>query len=222
MSLGNSPYCRCLCSDGSLKRDVDPISASRHPCDVVSRRGLKTQPKLRTSEFAVVITNDQLFIETKMLPSDSIVLSEVRCIIVATRKIAGHTDYAIRVQTNRCGGEDLVYRRFSAFLQLQQLARRHFQDSAACCGGTTSCLLTSCLERVFVDTEFPVMQGRLLGKNSKNVVSERVQFLNAFLLELEEAFCKCPPVVMACCEKKGCKIIKLLKSFYGCIGVSDM
>ncbi|KAH7470467.1 hypothetical protein PRIC1_001650 [Phytophthora ramorum] len=159
-----------------------------------------------------------------MLPPSSptncaVALSDVRSNVVATRKVAGHTDYAIRVQTDRYGGEDLVYRRFSAFLQLQQLARRHFQDHTVCCGGDKSCLLASCLERVFVDTEFPVMQGRFLGKNSKGVVRERVLFLNAFLLELEEALCKCPPVVMARCEKQGCKITKLLKSFYGCLGV---
>ncbi|RLN58109.1 hypothetical protein BBJ29_007725 [Phytophthora kernoviae] len=139
--------------------------------------------------------------------------------MLATRKVASHTDYAIRVQTDRYGGEDLVYRRFSAFLQLQQLARRHFEEHATCCGGDKSCLLASCLERVFVDTEFPVMQGRFLGKNSKTVVRERVLFLNAFLLELEEALCKCPPVVMTRCEKQGCKIMKLLKSFYGCLDV---
>ncbi|KAG2779476.1 hypothetical protein JG687_00015886 [Phytophthora cactorum] len=160
-----------------------------------------------------------------MLPPTSptnapIALGDVRCSVVATRKVAGHTDYAIRVQTDRYGGEDLVYRRFSAFLQLQQLARRHFQDHAVCCGSDESCLLASCLERVFEDTEFPVMQGRFLGKNSKSVVRERVLFLNAFLLELEEALCKCPPVVMARCEKQGCKITKLLKSFYGCLDVS--
>lgn len=153
---------------------------------------------------------------------DAITLSDVRCTVVATRKVAGHTDYAIRVQTDRYGGEDLVYRRFSAFLQLQQIVRRHLEEGAAsvCCGGDKNCLLASCLERVFVNTEFPVMQGRFLGKNSKSVVRERVLFLNAFLLELEEALCKCPPVVMACCEKKGCKISKLLKSFYGCLDVS--
>ncbi|KAG6576190.1 Brefeldin A-inhibited guanine nucleotide-exchange protein 1 [Phytophthora cinnamomi] len=162
-----------------------------------------------------------------MLPPNSptysaVALSDVRCSVVATRKVAGHTDYAIRVQTDRFGGEDLVYRRFSAFLQLQQLARRHFQEHAVCCGGDKSCLLASCLERVFVDTEFPVMQGRFLGKNSKSVVRERVLFLNAFLLELEEALCKCPPVVMNRCEKQGCKITKLLKSFYGCLDVANV
>ncbi|KAF4031295.1 hypothetical protein GN244_ATG16874 [Phytophthora infestans] len=158
-----------------------------------------------------------------MLPTTptnaSIALGNVRCSVVATRKVAGHTDYAIRVLTDRYGGEDLVYRRFSAFLQLQQLARRHFQDHVVCCGGDKSCLLASCLERVFEDTDFPVMQGRFLGKNSKSVVRERVLFLNAFLLELEEALCKCPPVVMARCETQGCKITKLLKSFYGCLNV---
>ncbi|CAH0482365.1 unnamed protein product [Peronospora belbahrii] len=153
--------------------------------------------------------------------NSAIVLGDVRCTIVATRKVAGHTDYVIRVQTDRYGGEDLVYRRFSAFLQLQQLARRQLQEGTMCCGGDKSCLLTSCLERVFMNTEFPVMQGCFLGKNSKNVVRERVLFLNAFLLELEEALCKCPPVVMACCEKKGCKITKLLKSFYGCLEMSS-
>ncbi|CEG43963.1 hypothetical protein L915_03045 [Plasmopara halstedii] len=163
-----------------------------------------------------------------MLPLNSptnsdITLGNLRCTIVSTRKVASHTDYAIRVQTDRNGGQDLVYRRFSAFLQLQQIARRHFQEHDVCCGGKKSCLLASCIEHVFVDTEFPVMQGRFLGKNSKSVVRERVLFLNAFLLELEEALCKCPPVVMACCEKQGCKIIKLLKSFYGCLdlGSSD-
>ncbi|KAG7392711.1 hypothetical protein PHYBOEH_006308 [Phytophthora boehmeriae] len=160
-----------------------------------------------------------------MLPPNSptsaaVSLNDVRSSVVATRKVAGHTDYAIRVQTDRYGGEDLVYRRFSAFLQLQQLARRHFEEHATCCGGDKSCLLASCLERVFVDTEFPVMQGRFLGKNSKTVVRERVLFLNAFLLELEEALCKCPFVVMARCEKQGCKITKLLKSFYGCLDIS--
>ena len=153
-------------------------------------------------------------------PTDSVIaLENVRGTIVATRKIAGHTDYAIRVQTDRYGSEDLVYRRFSSFLQLQQLVRRYFQEHAACCGGDKSCLLASCLERVFADTEFPVMQGRLLGKNSKSVVRERVLFLNAFLLELEEALCKCPPLVMARCETQGCKVTTLLKSFYGCLGV---
>ncbi|OWZ11127.1 hypothetical protein PHMEG_00015904 [Phytophthora megakarya] len=160
-----------------------------------------------------------------MLPPTSpinaaIALCDVRCSVVATRKVAGHTDYAIRVETGRYGGEDLVYRRFSAFLQLQQLACRHFQEQAVCCGGDKNCLLALCLERVFEDTEFPVMQGCFLGKNSKSVVRERVLFLNAFLLELEEALCKCPPVVMARCEKHGCKITKLLKSFYGCLNVS--
>ncbi|CAH0485125.1 unnamed protein product [Peronospora farinosa] len=154
------------------------------------------------------------------LTNSVIALGDVRCNIVATRKIAGHTDYAIRVQTDRYGGEDLVYRRFSAFLQLQQLVRLRLQEDGMCCGGDKNCLLASCLERVFVDTDFPVMQGRLLGKNSKSVVRERVLFLNAFLLELEEALCKCPPVVMTCCEKQGCKITKLLKSFYGCLVVA--
>lgn len=153
--------------------------------------------------------------------NSTIALSNLRCTIVTTRKVAGHTDYAVRVQTDRYGGEDLVYRRFSAFLQLQQIARRHFQDHVVCCGGDKSCLLASCLERVFVNTEFPVMQGCLLGKNSKSVVRERVLFLNAFLLELEEALCKCPPVVMARCEKQGCKIAKLIKSFYGCLHVPN-
>ncbi|RLN73787.1 hypothetical protein BBJ28_00014459 [Nothophytophthora sp. Chile5] len=157
-----------------------------------------------------------------MLPPNSptasaIVLNDVLTTVVATRKEAGHTDYAIRVQTDRFGSEAIVYRRFSAFLQLQRLACRHFQEHACSCGGGKDCLLSAFLERVFTATEFPVMQGRLLGKNSKNVVRERVLFLNAFLLELQEALCKCPPVVMARCEKEGCKITKLLKSFYGCL-----
>ncbi|TDH70853.1 hypothetical protein CCR75_007177 [Bremia lactucae] len=158
-----------------------------------------------------------------MLPPNSptrsaIALSELRSSIVATHKVGGHTDYAIRVQADRF--DDLVYRRFSAFLQLQQLTRRHFQDHVVCCDGNKSCLLAPFLERVFVDTEFPVMQGCFLGKNSKTVVRERVLFLNAFLLELEESLCKCPPLVMTRCEKQNCKITKLLKSFYGCLDVS--
>lgn len=151
-----------------------------------------------------------------MLPP-SIALNSVHTSVVDTRKDDGHTDYAIRVQTDAYDAGEIVYRRFSAFLELQRLARRHFQDAGNCCGGDKGCLLAAFLERVFAATEFPVLQGRLLGKNSKGVVRERVLFLNAFLLELEEALNKCPPIVMARCEKERCKMTKLLKSFYGCV-----
>ncbi|KAF1324407.1 Brefeldin a-inhibited guanine nucleotide-exchange protein 1, partial [Globisporangium splendens] len=151
-----------------------------------------------------------------MLPT-SIMLNAVHTSVVNTRKEDGHTDYAIRVQTDAYDEGEIVYRRFSAFLQLQRLACRHFQDTTYCCGGDKNCLLATFLEPVFTATEFPVMQGRFLGKNSKNVVRERVLFLNAFLLELEEALNKCPPVVMNRCEKENCKLTKLIKSFYGCV-----
>lgn len=151
-----------------------------------------------------------------MLPV-TIALNSVHTSVVDTRKEDGHTDYAIRVQTDAYGEGEIVYRRFSAFLQLQRLARRHFQDQTYCCGGEKNCLLAHFLEPVFSATEFPVMHGRFLGKNSKGVVRERVLFLNAFLLELEEALNKCPPIVMNRCEKERCKMTKLLKSFYGCV-----
>lgn len=151
-----------------------------------------------------------------MLPAH-LPLNAVRTCVVDTRKESGHTDYAIQVQSQSCGETEIVYRRFSGFTQLQRLARRHFQDHAYCCGGDKNCLLTTFLEPLFNATEFPVMQGRFMGKNSKSVVRERVLFLNAFLLELEEALSKCPPVVLQRCEKENCKMVKLLKSFYGCV-----
>lgn len=154
-----------------------------------------------------------------MLPL-STTLTAVHTEVVDTRKEQGHTDYAIRVQTDPYSEGEIVFRRFSAFLQLQRLAQRHFQDKASCCGGENKCLLASFLLPVFDNTEFPVMQGRLLGKNSKSVVRERVLFLNAFLLELQEALCKCPPLVMNRCEKENCKLVKLLKSFYGCVDLT--
>ncbi|TMW57869.1 hypothetical protein Poli38472_013343 [Pythium oligandrum] len=158
-----------------------------------------------------------------MLPQ-TIQLNAVYTSVIDTRKEGNHTDYAIRVQPRLGGNSDgeVIYRRFSAFLQLQDLARRHFQDQSCCCGnGKETCLLSRFVEPVFTATEFPVMQGRLFGKNSKMVVKERVLFLNAFLLELEEALQKCPPVVLQRCEKENCKLNKLIKSFYGCVEVSN-
>lgn len=154
-----------------------------------------------------------------MLPQTT-TLTAVHTAVVDTRKEAGHTDYAIRVQAHPFGEGEIVFRRFSAFLQLQSLAQRHFQNHGSCCGGDQTCLLAAFLEPVFTNTEFPVLQGRLLGKNSKSVVRDRVLFLNAFLLELQEALAKCPPVVMARCEKQNCKLVKLLKSFYGCVDIT--
>lgn len=157
-----------------------------------------------------------------MLPP-SISLNAVHTSVVDTRKEGSHTDYAIHVQPKFGGRSDgeIVYRRFSAFLQLQTLARRHFEEKSCPCGGNDeTCLLTSFLQPVFTSTEFPVMQGRLLGKNSKSVVRDRVLFLNAFLLELEEALQKCPPMLIQRCEKENCRLTKLLKSFYGCMDVA--
>jgi hypothetical protein len=159
-----------------------------------------------------------------MLPP-TIMLNAVHTAVIDTRKEGSHTDYAIRVQPKFGGASDgeIVYRRFSAFLQLQRLARRHMETNKCPCGGNDqNCLLTKFLKPVFTATEFPVMQGRLLGKNSRWVVKDRVLFLNAFLLELEEALQKCPPILIQRCEKENCKLAKLVKSFYGCIEPGEM
>ncbi|GLD98394.1 hypothetical protein PINS_up007091 [Pythium insidiosum] len=153
------------------------------------------------------------------MPAPSFPLNAVHSSVIDTRKDGNHTDYAIRVQPKFGGHSDgeIVYRRFSAFLQLQRLVCRHFEDKTYCCGGDKQCLLASFLEPVFNATEFPVFQGRVFGKNSKMVVKDRVLFLNAFLLELEEALQKCPPLIIERCEKENCKLNKLLKSFFGCV-----
>jgi hypothetical protein len=151
----------------------------------------------------------------------TLALNCVQTTVVNTRKKGSHTDYVIRVVKSDTGDEEIVYRRFSAFLQLQRLVQRHFKDETYCCGGAQNCLLASFLEPVFNATEFPVMHGRLMGKNSKTVVKDRILFLNAFLLELEEALHKCPAVVLARCEKEKCKMSKLLRSFYGQVDMNQ-
>nr|CCA25061.1 AlNc14C273G9991 [Albugo laibachii Nc14] len=143
---------------------------------------------------------------------------QLNCIhttVVDARKDGHHTEYAIRVYFNISGKQKVVYRRFSAFLQLQLLAQRQFQDGTYCCGGERNCLLTQFLEPLFDYTEFPKLQGALFGKNSKLVVRDRLHFLNSFLIHLEEAICKIPPGIITRCENEGCKMTKLIKSFYG-------
>ncbi|GLD94792.1 hypothetical protein PINS_up003416 [Pythium insidiosum] len=172
------------------------------------------------------------------MPSALLPLNQLSSKVVDTRKEGRHTNYAIRIQPKpgaapvttaasggvRGGDVELVYRRFSAFVQLQRLAQRHFRDTTFCCGSTASgdakesCLLTPFVRPVIEATEFPVFQGGgLLGRNSKSVVSDRVVFLNAFLVALEEALNNCPARVVQRCESENCKLTKLLKSFYGCV-----
>ncbi|KAJ0400803.1 hypothetical protein ATCC90586_008090 [Pythium insidiosum] len=163
------------------------------------------------------------------MPSAVIPLNQLSSKVVDTRKEGHHTNYAIRIQPKpgaATGGLDaeLVYRRFSAFVQLQRLVQRHFRDTTFCCGSTAtgaakeSCLLAPFVRPVFEATDFPLFQGGgLLGRNSKSVVSDRVVFLNAFLVALEEALTNCPARVVQRCENENCKLTKLLKSFYGCV-----
>lgn len=142
-------------------------------------------------------------------------LNCIQTSVIDARKDARHTEYGIRVYFNLSGKEKVVYRRFSAFLQLQHLAQRHFQDRAYCCGGDRNCLLTKFLEPLFENTEFPKLHGAVFGKNSRAVVRVRLHFLNSFLIQLEEALCKIPPGIITRCENEGCKMTKLIKSFYG-------
>jgi hypothetical protein len=142
--------------------------------------------------------------------------------VIDTRKEGHHTDYAVRIQPKQGGLSDstIVYRRFSAFVQLQRLAERHFQDVNYCCGGECNCLLTNFVKPVFESTEFSTTTTRLTGllaRNSKSVVAERVVFLNAFLTALQDALDKCPPIIVQRCEQENCKLTKLLKSFFGCL-----
>lgn len=151
------------------------------------------------------------------LESNQITLNAMHTTVVTTRKDGSHTDYAIRVVSKRSGKEEIVYRRFSAFLQLQQLAQRLFHEKRFCCGSDGNCLLVTYLEAIFYTMQFPKLQGTVLGKNSKHVVRDRIFLLNTFLLQLETALNKIPPVTMDQCEKQRCKLVKLIKSFYGCL-----
>ncbi|KAF0690185.1 Aste57867_18435 [Aphanomyces stellatus] len=136
-------------------------------------------------------------------------LTSIRSSVVDAKRDGNHTDYAIRVQ---CSEQDMViYRRYSAFVQLQKYVHRHLNEGA-CCGG--KCLLESFLTGVF-ETEFP--NANFLSKNSSKVVQERVYFLNDFLIHLQDALAKCPPRIIQRCESEGCKVSKLLKSFMGIV-----
>jgi hypothetical protein len=149
-------------------------------------------------------------------------LNTLQSTVIDTCKDGHHTDYVIRIQPKHGSASDgeVVYRRFSAFKQLQQLTMRHLHDTPHCCGGAQRCLLSTFVTPVFVSAEFHD-QGRLslFTKNSKSVVEERTVFLNAFLQSLHDALAKCPPLVMQRCENEHCKLTKLLKSFFGCIAV---
>lgn len=137
--------------------------------------------------------------------------------IIDAQRDGSHTDYAIEVSLGQ--EKEVVYRRFSAFLQLQNLCKKHFAECRSCCGQGTriqsACLLEHYLRPVFELTEFPKTQFSLTSKNSKHLVKERIILLNAFLSDLEEALSKCPRQVLETCEKKKCKLSFLLKSFYG-------
>lgn len=150
-------------------------------------------------------------------------LNSIQSTVIDTRKDGNHTDYVIRIQTKvGCSSDgDIVYRRFSAFKQLQRLVQRHVEDRTYCCGGSENCLLATFVAPAFCSTEFTnnLMQGSLsvFTKNSKSVVNERKLFLNSFLQSLEDALEKCPPLVIQRCESENCRLSKLLKSFFGCI-----
>ncbi|CAK4068752.1 unnamed protein product [Aphanomyces euteiches] len=136
-------------------------------------------------------------------------LASVRASVVDAKRDGNHTEYAVRVHALE--QEAVVYRRYSAFVQLQKYVIRHLGEGQ-CCGG--KCLLESFLTPVF-ESEFP--NGNFLTKNSTKVVQDRVYFLNDFLAQLQEALYKCPPRILQRCEAEGCKVSKLLKSFLGIV-----
>jgi len=140
-------------------------------------------------------------------------LTNVRTCIIDARRRGGHTDYAIRVQGYN-DQDTLVYRRYSAFVSLRKYVTRHLSEGQ-CCGGR--CLLENFLKELFVSTEF--YTANFLIRNSTKVVQDRVYFLNDFLQRLQEALAKCPPRIIQRCEKEGCKVSKLLKSFLGAVSV---
>lgn len=149
-------------------------------------------------------------------------LNELEPTVIDSRKSGSHTDYAIRITPssgpNGRSESAVVYRRFSAFVQLHRLVTRHFHDVNYCCGGDSKCLLSNFVRPVFDATEFSTtkLQG-LIARNSKSVVNDRINFLNAFLSTLQDALTKCPPIVLHRCEQENCKLTKLLKSFFGCL-----
>ncbi|RHY13524.1 hypothetical protein DYB25_004422 [Aphanomyces astaci] len=136
-------------------------------------------------------------------------LVNIRSSVVDAKRDGNHTEYAIRIQTH--DDDIVVYRRYSAFVQLQKYVHRHLFEGQ-CCGG--KCLLESFLTNVF-ETEFP--NANFLTKNSAKVVQERVYFLSDFLQLLQDALAKCPPRIIQRCEGEGCKVSKLLKSFLGIV-----
>ncbi|TMW58947.1 hypothetical protein Poli38472_007092 [Pythium oligandrum] len=154
-------------------------------------------------------------------------LNILECTVVHTRKTNGHTDYGIRVQPRIGNGWDdrlFVYRRYSAFVELQRLALQHFhQDDdtphqpGSCCCGTEACLFACFVEPVFRATEFSTTLALFFRRNSASVVTQRVVYLNAFLKMLDEAIADVPPLVLQRCEQENCKLLRLLKSFYGCV-----
>ncbi|KDO28477.1 hypothetical protein SPRG_06716 [Saprolegnia parasitica CBS 223.65] len=142
-------------------------------------------------------------------------LATLRSSVIDARREGSHTEYAIKVQVSIDDESIVIYRRYSAFVQLQKFVLRHLKEGTCCSGGR--CLLESFLKSLF-ETEFP--NANFLSKNSKSVVQDRVYFLNDFLMRMQETMAKCPPRIIQRCETEGCKVSKLLKSFLGAVSVN--
>lgn len=141
-------------------------------------------------------------------------IGRISASIVDTVRVGNHTEYVMAVLGMPGGGSSSKYirRRYSAFIQLQQLIIRLFKERKCCAG---RCLLEHTLRDVFFSTDLRKSSGLLRSKNSVQVVHQRVYELNVFLARLHQRLVKCPPGTIEKAEAHGCRVARLLLSFMG-------